>query len=260
MTIDSKQTSTALANFTPMDLDELESQEKQIGFGNSNSNFFQFQSGRNVVRVLPGLHGAPPFITFFKHFVKGAGLDGKAWGGACPLKMAKLPCPVCAVATKLSRGASEADLDLAKELTPRKRVVANLIDRAAPDAGPQVAEMGTSIYDAIKDIKRSLGDDPTHPTDGFDLIVEKTGAGLKTEYKVVPVRQSSKVHADAGQMTEWFQDAADLAKQVIVLPEHELVIKLQGTIIGPMLTKRNDKPAARAKTGAAMDTEGGENY
>lgn len=227
--------STALMNFTPMDVDELEEQEKSIGFGQGSGQFFSFKDGRNVVRFLPGLNGQKAFIPFFKHFVKGAE-GGKMYGGPCPLKMAKQPCVVCAVAAKLSRG-SNADRDLAEELGARSRVVANIIDRAAPDAGVQVAEFGTSIYNAVKDIKRSLGDDPTHPIEGFDLVVEKTGSGLKTEYKVVPMRQSTPIHSDARQMTEWLNEAPDLSMQVVLLPEHEQAAKLQGTVIGHLLGK-----------------------
>jgi hypothetical protein len=252
-------TTTALANFTPMDLDELDAQEKQIGFGASGGNFFQFKDGRNVIRVLPGLNGQRAFIPYFKHFVKGAE-GGKMYGGPCPLKMAKQPCVVCAVATRLSRG-TNADRDLAGDLSARSRVVANVIDRSAPDAGPQVAEFGTSVYNAIKDIKRSLGDDPTHPTEGFDLVIEKSGSGMKTEYKVVPMRQSSPIHADARQMTEWLNEAPDLAMQVVLLPEHEQAAKLTGTILGPHLSAPASSGGKRARAADARDVDdGGENY
>ncbi len=240
-----KQPTTAMTNYTPMDVDELEDQEKQIGFGQGNSNFFQFKDGRNVIRVMPGLGGNKAFIPFFKHFVKGAE-GGKMYGGPCPLKMAKQPCVVCTVATKLSRG-SNADRDLAEELNARSRVVANIVDRSAPDAGVQVAEFGTSVYNAIKDIKRSLGDDPTHPTEGFDLIIEKTGSGMKTEYKVVPMRASSPIHPDARQMTEWMNDAPDLSMQVVLLPEHEQAAKLNGTIIGKLLGRAAEGGGGGAK-------------
>lgn len=245
---------TALMNFTPMDIDELEAQEKQIGFGQGSSNFFQFKDGRNVVRFLPGLNGNKAFIPFFKHFVPGGG--GKAWGGPCPLKMAKQACVVCATAAKLSRG-SDADRQLAEDLGARSRVIANVIDRSAPDAGVQVAEFGTSIYNAVKDIKRSLGDDPTHPTEGFDLVVEKTGSGLKTEYKVVPMRQSSPIHPDVRQMQEWLNDAPDLAGHVVLLPEHEQMAKLANTSIGHLLsgvTKSQGTPRRERASAAAART------
>lgn len=246
---------TALMNFTPMDVDELEAQEKQIGFGQGNSNFFQFKDGRNVVRFLPGLNGQKAFVPFFKHFVKGAE-GGKMYGGPCPLKMAKQPCVVCTVASKLSRG-SDADRDLADELNPRSRIVANIIDRSAPDAGVQVAEFGTSIYNSIKDVKRSLGDDPTHPIEGFDIIIEKTGSGMKTEYKVVPMRASSPIHSDARQMTDWMNEAPDLGMHVVLLNEAEQAAKLGGTIIGHLLAQRST-PAprtTRANAGAAKHVD-----
>lgn len=239
-------TSTALVNFTPMDVDDLEAQEKQIGFGQGNSNFFQFKDGRNVIRFLPGLNGQKAFIPFFKHFVKGAE-GGKMYGGPCALKMAKQPCVVCMVAAKLSRG-SDADRDLAEDLNPRSRVVANIVDRAAPDAGVQVAEFGTSVYNAIKDVKRTLGDDPTHPTEGFDIIIEKSGSGMKTEYKVVPMRNSSPIHNDVRQMTDWMNEAPDLGGQVILLNEAEQASRLAGTIIGHLLAGRGGGGGGQQRT------------
>ncbi len=257
MSNDKNKPSTALMNFTPMDVDDLEADEKQIGFGQGNSNFFSFKDGRNVIRFLPGLNGNKAFVLFFKHFVTG-GPGGKMYGGPCALKMAKLPCVVCATAAKLSRG-SDADRKMAEDLNARSRVVANVIDRAAPDAGVQVAEFGSSIYNAVKDIKRSLGDDPTHPTEGFDLIIEKSGSGMKTEYKVVPMRASSPIHQDAAQMTEWMNEAPDLAQQVVLLPEHEQAAKLGDTIIGHLLGQRGGSNSGnkqqRAKASDAKDVD-----
>lgn len=242
--------STDLVKYTPMSIDELDNQEKQIGFAGGGGQFFQFKDGRNTIRVLPGVSGRQPFVQFWKHFVK-ASDNGKAYGGACPLKMAKQPCPTCQIAARLSRSSSDADRDLAGELTPRRRVIANIIDRAAPDTGPQVAEFGPSIYDAVKDIMRSLGEDPTHPTEGFDLIVEKTGSGLRTEYKVTPLRKNSPIHSDATQLSEWLEAMADLSQHVMVLSEAEIATKLGGTIIGHLLGQRKAAPAPAGQRASA---------
>lgn len=252
---DNTTTSTALTQWTPMDVDELESMEKQIGFGAGSGNFFQFQSGKNVIRVMPGLRGKPAFLPFHKHFVKGKE-GGRAWGCACALKMAKQTCVTCQVATKLSRG-TEADRKLAEEIGARSRVLANLIDRAAPDAGVQVAEFGSSIYNAVKDIKRNLGDDPTHPIEGFDLVIEKTGQKLNTEYKVTPVRKNSPIHPDPRQMTDWLNEAPDLSTYCVVLPEHEQTAKLAETVISDLL-RRDAAPAARTQRVKPSDTPTGD--
>jgi hypothetical protein len=249
--------STEIVKYTPMNLDELDQQERSIGFGSGNSQFYQWKDGRNVVRILPGTNGRQPFLQFWKHFVKGAE-NGKAWGGACPLKMAKQPCPVCKVAGKLSRG-TEADRELANDMTARGRVIANLLDRSAPDMGPQVAEFGPAIYNQVKDIMKNLGEDPTHPTEGFDLIVEKSGKGLRTEYKVTPVRKNSALHDDARQMNDWLQSAADLGMYAVVQAEHEIAGKLAGTIIAHMLggtpTPRAAQPPRASAAAAAVDVD-----
>jgi hypothetical protein len=257
--------STDMVLYTPMDVDELEAQEKQIGFGSPGGTYFQFKDGRNTIRVLPGIRGRQPFVQFWKHFVK-ASADGKAYGGACPHKMAKQGCPTCQVAAQLSRSPSQADRDLAQDISPRRKVLCNVIDRSSPDAGPQVAEFGPSIYDAIKDVNKAVGEDPTHPTEGFDLIVEKSGSGLRTEYKVTAVRKNSPIHSDAKQMGEWLESMADLSQQVLVMSEVEITTKLAGTVVGHLLGKRTggkprDANQARASAAAAStpDDEDG-NY
>lgn len=252
---DNNATSTALTNWTPMDVDELESMEKQIGFGAGSGNFFSFQSGKNVIRFLPGLRGQKAFLPFHKHFVKGKE-GGKAWGCACALKMTKQVCIVCQIAAKLSRG-TDADRKLSEEISSRSRVLAALIDRSAPDAGVQVAEIGTSIYNAVKDIKRNLGEDPTHPIEGFDLVVEKTGQKLNTEYKVTPVRKNSPIHADPRQMTDWLNEAPDLATYCVVLPEHEQANKLAETVIGDLL-RRDAAPAGKTQRAKPSNSPPGE--
>jgi hypothetical protein len=250
--------STDLVKYTPMSLDDLDAQERSIGFGQGGGQFYQFKDGRNIVRFLPGVNGRQGFVQFWKHFVK-ASADGKAWGGPCPLKMAKLPCPICQIAAKLSRG-SDADRDLAGDLTPRGRVIANIIDRAAPDTGPQVAEFGKAIYDAIKDYVKTFGEDPTHPVNGVDMIIEKSGSGLRTEYKVLPARKNSPLHSDAKQLDEWIDAAVDLSQYAVVASEAEIATRLGGTVIGHLLGARGQAAPraaapARAKASQAVDVD-----
>jgi len=251
--------STDLVKFTPLDLDDLDAQEKAIGFNQGGGGqFYQFKDGRSIIRVLPGVHGQKAIVPFWKHFV-GAAEGGKAWGGPCPNKMVKKACPVCQAATKLSRG-TDADRKLSKDITARQRYIANLVDRANPDLGPQMAEFGPQIYNAIKDLIRTTGDNPTDPGEGgFDLIVEKTGSGMSTEYKVVAQRKNSPLHPDARQMNEWLTDAADLSSFVVIQEEHEISNRLGGTIIGHLLGSRSRAPAApkpdRVKPSDVIDVD-----
>jgi hypothetical protein len=251
-----------IVKYTPLDLDDLDAQEKAIGFNQGGGQFYQFKDGKNVIRVLPGVHGQKAIIPFWKHFV-GAAEGGKAWGGACPLKMAKMACPVCQAAAKLSRG-TDADRKLSKDITARQRYVANILDRANPDLGPQVAEFGPQIYNDIKDLIRTTGENPTDPGEaGFDLIVEKSGSGMSTEYKTIAQRKNSPLHPDARQMSEWLEQAADLSGNVIIQEEHEISNRLGGTIIGHLLGSRGrTAPAARpsgrtaAKPSDVIDVDG----
>jgi len=229
--------------FTPMNLDELDAQARQIGFGASNSQFFQFKDGRNVVRFLPGMGGRQPFIMFWKHFVKDSGA-GKMYGGLCPNKMARLPCAVCAVAAKLSRG-GDADRNVAQDISARSKIVAALIDRSSPDLGPQVVEFGARIFRALTDYMKAMGEDPTNPDDGFDMIVERQGSGLKTEYNVTAVRKNSPLHTDQRQADEWLESIPDLSTYVVLPSESEQVLRLANTVVGHMLSEAPAAPRAK---------------
>ncbi len=244
-------TETGIVKYAALDLDELEAQEKAIGFGGGKGAYFAFKDGKNLVRLLPGLFNMKALIPFWKHFVGGNGGDGKAWGGACPLKMIKATCPVCSAATKLSRG-TDADRKLAKDITARQRYVANLVDRNNPDAGPQIVEFGPQIYNDIKDLVKATGEDPTNPGEaGFDLIIEKTGSGMGTEYKVVAQRKNSPLHQDVKQLNEWLQAAHDLSQVVVVQAEHEIAGRLGGTVISHLLG--GSRPAGKGRKPVEVD-------
>jgi hypothetical protein len=206
------------------ELDEQES--KKVGGG---GQFLKMQPGRNIVRFLPPKPGQKLFLAYFQHFVKLAGMQNAA-SFACPAKLASKPCPVCQEAHRLESTGNAADAAVARTLFPRRRVLANVIDRKNPDAGPQILAFGKVVHDALIAIRKNedAGGDFTHPEEGFDISIEKSGAGLKTEYAV----QASRKTTPLGDLA-WIDQQPDLAKYATVKSPEEImqICSLQPTAL-----------------------------
>lgn len=249
---------SAITKYTPMDLSALEEQEKQIGYGGGKSEFHKFKDGRNVLRFLPGLHGNQFVVPYYNHFVDAdtGSKDGKSFGHPCAHRMAKLPCVTCSLAAKLSRGTA-ADRAVADSINPRPRILALVVDRSEPDKGVQPTAFGKTVYDALKlQIKRSEeeaeedGTDPTYftdPANGLDLVIEKTGKGLRTTYAVSTARKRSPLDVDAARMAELLSSAPDLARYVVVPSDADVVSRLAHTVLGPHLDLLSDAGTTRAR-------------
>lgn len=156
--------------------------------------------GKNVVRFLPALadsdHG--PFVTVYQHFLRIPGQD-KPTVFNCPRKMANEYCPACAKAESLSATGSTADRKAASAFWPSYRVFASVLDRSEPNSEPKTLAFGSMIMNDLQKIREDEDwGDFTHPEDGFDIVIERTGTTMHdTEYSVRPARKSKPVDWDA---------------------------------------------------------------
>jgi hypothetical protein len=88
----------------------------------------------------------------------------------------------------------------------------NVIDRDNEKAGPQIFTPGVTVFSTIS----SLIGDPDYGDifdleDGLDLIIEKTGKRLETEYQVKPKRTSTPLSDDPDLVKKWMKLAKDLS-------------------------------------------------
>ena len=69
------------------------------------------------------------------------------------------------------------------------------------------------IHEGLVGIRtdEDAGGDFTHPAEGFDIIIERTGKALDTSYKVLPSRRSSELGND-----EW----------IAAQPTHDGLVKV----------------------------------
>lgn len=255
--------STSLVSYGSYDMD-VAMEEKEVMDRSGGGAFFKIESGRNVVRFLPPPPSKrSPFVVTYQHYVEpppGAppGLNGTSFN--CPRMMAKKPCPICQLAERLKGSGSKGDYDLAGKMFPRAQVFANVIARKEPEAGPQVIRFGKKVHEQLVALRENedAGGDFTDPTEsGFDIIIEKTGEKLKTQYKVMADRKSSAL----GDM-EWIAQQADLARFGLVASFNELVENLKdyydlSSDLAPQRGRGRAAavPAGRRRGGETIDVE-----
>jgi hypothetical protein len=158
------------------------------------------KTGENVIRILP------PTWDDFDHY----GLDvymhrfigSDSSNYICLNKMKGKHCPACAE-QKLAKDGGEDDE--AKALAYQKRCWVWVIDRDDRSETPQIWDMSWAQDRDIaglshfKSGKILLID---HPDEGYDIIVKKTGAGLKTKYHFNIERDSSPISDDDDKQEE----------------------------------------------------------
>lgn len=151
-----------------------------------NIKFFKPADGPNTIRILPPTwDGATHYgVDIWVHY--GVGSDRQTY--LCPNKMKGERCPIC---EERQQAVREGDDRYAKDLAPTRRVLVYLIDRDHEKEGVLAWAMPQNLD---RDIVKVSTDRRTgevlpidHPDEGFDVIFEKKGAKLKTEYLGVQI-------------------------------------------------------------------------
>lgn len=192
------------------------------------ADFMKLSVGRNIVRILPPVRGKnTPFRVTYQHYIETA--DGK-WAFTCPRLENDQRCPVCELAMSLQRSGKPADRDRGYQIKAKRRVYANVINRADPDKGPVVLAFGKTIHDELVKLRQDevTGGDYTHPVNGIDVIIDRVGSGkTDTEYSVNLARQLSPLHPDATVMNAWAGMLHDLDLFAKMPSDEEMYEKMQ---------------------------------
>lgn len=171
---------------------------------NRDIKMYKPKDGDNTIRILPPTwEGAEHYgLDVFVHY--GVGPDRQTY--LCLHKMKGEPCPICEERQRAQRSGDE---EYAKELEPKRRVVVYLIDRDAEKEGVQAYAMpqGTD-QDIVKiSVDKRTGEvfGIDNPDEGFDVMFERTGTGIKTRYEGIQLaRRESSLGND-----DWLQFAVD---------------------------------------------------
>lgn len=229
--------SSNLAQYGQYDTEEALKEEQHW---QNAGKYLKLEAGNNVIRFLPPTPGKKtPFRVVWTHYITPPG--GRLVVFACPSHETNKPCPVCVSANKLRESPNPADQDRARDLFAHRRVLANVVNRAEEEAGVQILSFGKQIHEALIELRKNIdwGGDFTHPENGFDITIKRTGASFKdTKYTVTPKRPSP-----LGNM-EWITQQIDLEQQVYILTPEEIMAKVRGE----ETTNSGASPAAKGRT------------
>lgn len=229
---------------------EKEYEESQNSGG---AGFLKLKAGKNVLRFLPPAEGADsPFVLVHQHYIEVPGSQ-KGVSFNCPRMAKKGRCPACEKADELRDTGNPADYDRAGKFLARRRVFANVIDRNDPERGPVTLPMGKTVHEQLLAIRKNVeaGGDFTDPSDaGFDIIIEKKGEKLNTEYSVFTARKNSELGND-----EWLDNMPDLSRLARIESLEEINKKLGEE--APALAARGRSAApGGGRTSAAQGARG----
>lgn len=215
-------------------LDKVAERLKELNSGGSNKmDYAKVKDGRNVFRILPGATEDDFFAEeAFVHYSVGAEGNNKGFTAICPTSRGDHhKCPICDHARQvkaLSKAKDDEYDKLARSLFRKKRVYMNVIDRSLdlsqftfedgkwknvgtdtdlPQSPVQILSTGVSVYKSILGIMSDPEyGDITHPTEGLDVIITKSGTGFNTEYDVKTVRKESPIGLE-----NWKEGLSDLS-------------------------------------------------
>lgn len=182
-------------------------------------------------------------VRFFINEVKGEQQLSQDWGqhfikdAAGQLKAVYIctqtnfdePCAVCeAIAQGTALTSDEDILKVLKDARSSKRILVNALylkggKHDNPETNPVVLDLPPSVWDSILATAEAFmaeGVNVFDPKEGHNFIIEKTGSGMNTEYKVTPSPKATVVNAGALEklkdLREWArqESEADKAKAI----------------------------------------------
>lgn len=181
------------------------------------SGFWRPESGKpSTIRILPPVGGMD---YFFQEVGRHYSLpDGSV--EVCPnfTTSGTELCPICELVRQLYKGSS-SDRALAGKLRCSKSFWMNVVvrDKDDPDgieaSGPYIWTPGTSVFTQLMALINNpdYGDISDPSKEGVDIVVERRGEGLKTEYFITTRRKSSPLHDNQDTVDEWLDSARDLS-------------------------------------------------
>ncbi len=178
----------------------------------------KLQSERNLVRFMIAPGATDIEQVWGQHFIKDTAGNLKAIY-ICTATMFDEPCPVCdAISAGAAGTGNEELLEAYKEARSSKRILVNALylkggKHDNPDKNPVVLELPPKVWDMVMNTAKAYAEEDVNifdPSEGINFVIEKSGSGKATEYKVTPSPKSSKI--DPELITKC-KDLAEFARQ-----------------------------------------------
>ncbi len=222
---------------------------------------FVSREGDNTIRYMP-----PPSAEKsgeWKHY--GVSISAHYEIGAdksqflCLYEMKGDPCPLC---EERSRANNAGEDEFAKQLRPRKSVIAYVIDRNQKNKGPMIWKMSDGMD---KDITKLAVNPktgkvlfyPDDPDDGFDFSFVRTGIGMKTKYSGEQFeRETSPLSDDQEEYEKWMGYIAEHPlDEMLVFHDYEYIAKVFEGQAPPPAKEAKDETGKEAAISTAAAEE-----
>jgi len=250
---DEKNPNTNLARYGTYEPEAAQEERDEVK-KLSGGSFLKLSVGRNVLRLLPPAIGQrTPFIKTMRHYYTPEGAD-RAIFFNCPRAMLKQRCPACAVADRLSSTGNPVDAKKAEDWQPRLTIMTVVIDRANPEAGPQILTVSKTVFDTLTALRddAEVGVDYCDPIQGFDVIITRTGTGKKdTRYATVVARRPTEL----GNM-EWLDIRPEMGKHIKVPTSEDIIAMFDEAGAGDTLRAVLAQPATTTRPRPQTGTKG----
>ena len=191
---------------------------------------FRPKEGDNAIRILPPTwdnHEHFGYTVFAHRYI---GPEESTY--LCPRKMKNKPCAVCDACEECRRS---GETDEAKRLQPTEMQVYWILDRAENAKVPQVYMVhwmaDRDIAGFTRNPKSGAALYVDHPDDGYDLLIRRTGSGLRTRYTYSFDREASPIHESEKtqeKILEYIQDNP-IPKMLKYFPNDYLERLISGT-------------------------------
>ena len=206
-------------------LELLKSKQKELSARKSRDNTIKLPNGNSRWRLLPHWSGDEnaglPFHDYGKHFIKD--FSGEVQSVyICTAKTFGKPCPVCDSITKAEM--STGDENAKKLVTDAKaaqRYLVNAVRRndKGYEAEVVILELSGSAFDEVVNLAVQYASDGINIfglDEGYDVIFNREGTGLKTKYKAMLAPRGNPIDANymskASNLTDYVQQEFEEGK------------------------------------------------
>lgn len=195
-----------------LDIEALKKKLAQVKEGNSGgggADFWTPKDGRNVIRILPAAEGQEFYAESRVRYQVGP--NNKMV--TVPLNSSTANCPIHAYVDTLYKSKDPDDEKLAKRMSAKTRYYFNVIDRSVEPGQEGYGDVlvfgcGSTIFtDILSIVVDPDYGDITDPSEGYDIIITKSGKKLDTEYKTVARPKQTEIG-----IKDWKEKLNDLSK------------------------------------------------
>lgn len=256
-------------------LDLINQKRTQLQRGNKNRPE-KLSSERNLIRILPSWTGNDEgklWQDWGQHFIKDQSGQLKAVY-ICTQTCFDEACPVCeAIAQGAAMNSDEDTLRVLKDSRSSTRVLVNALylkggKHDNPETTPVVLDLPPTVFDMILAAYKAYNEEGVNVFDlneGVNFIIEKTGTGMNTEYKVTPAPRSTKVDKSIMEkvqdLTAWARQESEAEKAKAITSVKVISGQPVGTtaprLVGPAATApaRTESRLASVNVEDAIDAD-----